>query len=149
MSYSIPSDEEVKSALRYVMRRNKGINSLNKLRNLVLSELQNNDPDYTVGFERIRKLAVTASFMKTDIYARKSEKKDSLKGKCPVCGNKLEKRKNETIFGGSVTLGYKCQECPYWTTLERRIPTRYSFEYKPKEKKDEDKTSERNNDREG
>jgi len=147
MSYSIPSDEEVQDALRYVMRRNKGINSLNKLRNLVLSELKNKDPNYTVGFERMRKLAVTAPFIKTDIYARKSDKKDSLKGKCPVCENKLEKRKNETIFGGSVTLGYKCKKCPYWTTLERRIPTRYSFEYKPEEKKDEDKTSTRDNDR--
>jgi len=140
MSYSIPSDEEVQDALRYVMRRNKGINSLNKLRKLVLSELQNKNPNYTVGFERTRKLAVTAPFIKTDIYARKSDKKGSLRGKCPVCGNQLEKRRNETIFGGSVTLGYKCKECPYWTTLERRIPTRYSFEYNPEEKKDEDKT---------
>ncbi len=149
MPYSIPSDKEVKSALRYVMRRNKGINSLTKLRNLVLSELRNKNPDYTVGFERFRKLAVTATFVKTDIYARKSDKKDSLKGECPVCGNKLEKRKNETIFGGSVTLGYKCQKCPYWTTLKRRIPTRYSFEYEEKEIKDEDKTPERNHNREG
>jgi len=145
MSYSIPNDEEVQDALRYVMRRNKGINSLNKLRDLVLKELQNKNPDYTVGFERIRKLAVTAPFIKTNIYARKSEKKGSLKGKCPVCSNKLEKTKNETIFGGSVTLGYKCQKCPYWTTLKRRIPTRYSFEYNKKERKDEDKTSTRNN----
>ncbi len=135
MSYSIPSDKEVMDALKYVMRRNKGINSLNKLRNLVLSELKNKNPNYTVGFERIRKLAVTAPFVNTDIYARKSDKKEPLRGKCPVCGNKLEKRKNETIFGGSVTLGYKCKQCPYWTTLERRIPTRYSFEYKPEEKK--------------
>lgn len=149
MSYSIPSDKEVKRALRYVMRRNKGINSLTKLRELVLSELKNKHPDYTVGSERIRKLAVTAPFIKTDIYARKSDRKESLKGKCPVCGNELEKTKNETIFGGSVTLGYKCQECPYWTTLKRRIPTRYSFEYKAEEIDDEDKAPERDNDREG
>ena len=148
MSYSIPGDEEVESALRYVMRRNKGIDSLRKLRKLVLKELKNKDPKYTVGFDRVRKLAVTAPFINTKIYARKGERKDSLKGRCPVCGNKLEKTKNETIFGGSVTLGYRCQECPYWTTLKRRIPTRYSFEYKPEEKRDEDKTPERDNDKE-
>ncbi len=134
MPYSIPSDEEIEDSLRYVMRRNRGVNSLQKLRKLVLKELRNNDPEYTVSSERLRKIAVTASFINTEIAARKGEKKKQLKGKCPVCGNKLEKTKNETIFGGSVTLGYKCEECPYWTTLKRRIPIRYDFEYKKEEK---------------
>ena len=134
MPYSIPSDEEIEDSLRYVMRRNRGINSLQKLRKLVLKELRNQDPEYTVSSERLRKIAVTASFIKTEIAARKGEKKKQLKGKCPVCGNKLEKTRNETIFGGSVTLGYKCEECPYWTTLKRRIPIRYDFEYKKEEK---------------
>ncbi len=133
MAYSIPSDKEVEKALRYVMRRVKGVDSLRKLRKLVIRELQNNDPDYTVGIDRLRKLAVTAPFIKVEIYARKGKKKKSLKGKCPVCGNKLEKTRNETIFGGSVTLGYKCKECPYWTTLKRRIPVRYYFEHKLEE----------------
>ncbi|MEF8873639.1 MAG: hypothetical protein V5A88_03085 [Candidatus Thermoplasmatota archaeon] len=133
MAYSIPSDEEVEKALRYVMRRVKGVDSLRKLRKLVIRELQNTDPDYTVGIDRLRKLAVTAPFIKAEIYARRGKKKKSLKGKCPVCGNKLEKTRNETIFGGSVTLGYKCTECPYWTTLKRRVPVRYHFEHKKEE----------------
>ncbi len=131
MAYSIPSDEEVLEALRYVMRRNKGINSLTKLRKLVISELENKDKSYTVSFNRLRELAVTASFIHAEIYARTSEKKNSLKGRCPVCQGKLKKTKNETIFGGSVTLGYKCSECPYWTGIKRRVPIKYSFEYKP------------------
>ncbi|MFP3872550.1 MAG: hypothetical protein ACOC55_01780 [Candidatus Natronoplasma sp.] len=140
MAYSIPSDQEVEEALKYVMRRVKGVNSLKKLRELVIKELRNTDPHYTVGIDRLRKIAVTASFIHTEIYATTGEEKKSLRGKCPVCGNKLEKTKNETIFGGSVTLGYKCQECPYWTTLKRRIPVRYNFEHKTEEKKDGDKT---------
>ncbi|MBS3817749.1 MAG: hypothetical protein KGY76_09335 [Candidatus Thermoplasmatota archaeon] len=139
MPYSIPSEEEIEKALRYVMRRTRGVGSLQKLRDLVIGELQNNDPEYTVSSERLRKIAVTAPFINTEIDARKGEKKKDLKGRCPVCGSDLEKTKNETIFGGSVTLGYKCEECPYWTTLKRRIPTQYNFEYKKEEKIDEDK----------
>ncbi len=148
MPYSIPTDEEVLEAIRYVMRRNRGIDSLTKLRDLIIKELQNNDPDYTVSFERVRTLAVTAPFVNTDISTREGEKKEQLKGRCPVCGGDLEKTKNATIFGGSVTLGYKCSECPYWTGLKKRIPIKYSFEYEEKEIKDEDKTPERDNDRE-
>lgn len=133
MPYSIPSDEEIEDSLRYVMRRTRGVNSLQKLRKLVLKELRNYDPEYTVSSKRLRKIAVTAPFINTEIDARKAEKKDSLRGKCPVCENDLERTKNETLFGGSVTLGYECEECPYWTTLKRRVPTRYNFEYKKEE----------------
>lgn len=133
MPYSIPDDDEIEDALRYVMRRMKGINSLTKLRKLVLKQLKNIKGDYTVSSERLRKIAVTSSFIKTTIYTRKGKKKKKLSGKCPVCGGKLELTKNETIFGGTVTLGYKCTECPYWTTIRRRIPIRYSFEYKKEE----------------
>lgn len=133
MHYSIPDDDEIEDALKYVMRRMKGINSLTKLRKLVLKQLKNIDGDYTVSSERLRKIAVTSPFIKTTIYTRKGKKKKKLSGKCPVCGGKLELTKNETIFGGTVTLGYKCTECPYWTTIRRRIPIRYSFEYKKEE----------------
>ncbi|MFP4051854.1 MAG: hypothetical protein ACLFVB_08965 [Thermoplasmata archaeon] len=130
MPYSIPDDDEIEDALRYVMRRMKGINSLNKLRKLVIKQLKNIDKDYTVSSERLRKIAVTSSYINTIIYTREGKKKKKFSGKCPVCGGKLNLTKNETIFGGSVTLGYKCTECPYWTTIRRRIPIRYSFEYK-------------------
>ncbi len=133
MPYSIPDDDEIEDALKYVMRRMKGINSLTKLRKLVLKQLKNVDGDYTVSSERLRKIAVTSPFIKTTIYTRKGKKKKKLSGKCPVCEGKLELTKNETIFGGTVTLGYKCTECPYWTTIRRRIPIRYSFEYKKEE----------------
>lgn len=133
MPYSIPDDDEIEDALRYMMRRMKGINSLNKLRKLVLKHLKNIDKDYTVSSERLRKIAVTSSFIKTTIYTRQGKKKKKFSGKCPVCGGKLNLTKNETIFGGTVTLGYKCTKCPYWTTIRRRIPIRYSFEYQKEE----------------
>ena len=129
MPYSIPSDEEIRDALKIVMKRMKGVGSLRKLRKLVLRELRIKNDEYTVSSQRLRKIAVTSSFIHTNIKARKDEDVDSLKGKCPVCGNKLNMTKNETLFGGTVTLGYKCTECPYWTSMKRRVPIRYGFEY--------------------
>ena len=128
MPYSIPDDKEIRDALKSVIRSRKGVNSLRKLRELVIKELKIKDPDYTVSSERLRKIAANAPFVSLKIKTREGKKKN-LKGKCPVCGSKLKMTKNETIFGGTVTLGYKCINCPYWTTLKRRIPTRYRFEY--------------------
>ncbi len=129
MPYSIPSDEEIRDALKIVMTRMKGVGSLRKLRKLVLRELKIKNDEYTVSSQRLRKIAVTSSFIHTNIKARKDGDRESLKGKCPVCGNKLNMTKNETLFGGTVTLGYKCTECPYWTAMKRRVPIRYGFEY--------------------
>ncbi len=132
MPYSIPEKDEIRDALEQVMKRNKGINSLNKLRRLVIKELHIKDPDYTVSRARIRKMAVRAPFIKTKIEARRADKKGKFKGRCPVCDGKLDVTKNETIYGGSVTLGYNCTQCPYWTTMKKRVPTRYRFEYDKK-----------------
>lgn len=129
MPYSIPSEEEVRDALKKVMKRMKGVGSLKKLRKLVVNELNVKNPDFTVGKERLKKLAVRAPFINTSIEAYRKDEGGDLKGRCPVCDGKLEMTKNETIFGGSVTLGYECTECPYWTTMQRRVPSRYRFEY--------------------
>lgn len=129
MPYSIPSDEEIRDALEMVMKRTKAVGSLSKLRELVLRELKIRDPDYTVSPRRLRELAVTAPYIKTRIEARRNTRKGDFKGKCPVCGGNLTMTKNETIFGGTVTLGYSCENCPYWTTMKRRVPIRYRFEY--------------------
>jgi DNA-directed RNA polymerase subunit RPC12/RpoP len=47
--------------------------------------------------------------------------------RCPVCNTRITPVKNETIFGGSVTLGYECSFCGYWTGMKRRVPQRYVF----------------------
>ncbi len=129
MAYTIPDDDEIVDALRAVMRRMKAVGSLRKLREFVIKELRFKDRDYTVGHERLREIAVTAPFVNTHIEARHVEERKDLKGRCPVCSGKLDKTKNETIFGGTVTIGYECDSCPYWTTLKMRVPIRYRFEY--------------------
>ncbi len=147
MPYSIPDDEYLKEALHRVIKRNKGISSLKKLKKLVIKELKIKNPDYTVSSERLRKIAVTAPFIDVTIESRRNDSIKDLKGRCPVCDGLLKKTKNETIFGGTVTLGYKCMRCPYWTTLQRRIPTRYRFEYDKEGNSHEDRLQERNKDK--
>ena len=129
MAYTIPDDKEIEDALRVVIKRMKAVGSLRKLRELVIKELRIKDPTYTVGHDRLREISVTSTFIHTRIETRHMEERKNLKGKCPVCGGKLKKTKNETIFGGTVTIGYECDSCPYWTTLKMRVPTRYRFEY--------------------
>ncbi|MFO7990947.1 MAG: hypothetical protein R6U61_01475 [Thermoplasmata archaeon] len=129
MPYSIPSDDEVRDALESVLRRMKAVGSLTKLRKLVIRELKIKDPEYTVSMGRLRNIAVNEPYVDVNIEARENEGTETLKGKCPVCDSKLKTTKNETLFGGTVNLGYQCTNCPYWTTLKRRVPTRYRFEY--------------------
>ena len=61
-----------------------------------------------------------------DIHCRETVRKTSL-GKCPVCRSKLKRVKNLTVYGGTVTLGYHCRTCGYWTGLKQRVPTKYVF----------------------
>ena len=61
-----------------------------------------------------------------EIHAREANEKRGLT-KCPVCGERVKRLKNMTVFGGTVTLGFKCPKCGYWSGLRRRVPTRYVF----------------------
>ena len=63
---------------------------------------------------------------KVEIQTREAEEK-SRNVRCPVCGSKTKRIQNETVYGGKVTLGYKCRSCGYWTGMKRRVPTRYIF----------------------
>ncbi len=125
MGYKIPSGEQVLTALRSVLSRRRIVNSQRRLRALVEKELQKED-DYRVGGVRLRRIALDADMVDLEIICRESDTRRSLI-KCPVCGERLKKVKNLTVFGGTVTLGYKCPACPYWTGLKQRIPSRYIF----------------------
>jgi DNA-directed RNA polymerase subunit RPC12/RpoP len=57
---------------------------------------------------------------------RESDEKTAA-GLCPVCGGRTEKIKNLTVYGGTVTRGYRCRACGYWTGLKKRVPTLYIF----------------------
>ncbi len=130
MAYRIPSDAEVVVAIRNVLGRYGTINSQRKLTELVLRSLRRHDSDYTVSEERVRKLALGNDLATVEIRCRDTREKTSA-GACPVCGGRTERIRNLTVYGGSVTMGYKCRTCGYWTGLKNRVPTLYIFAPKP------------------
>lgn len=129
MSYKLPSDEEVADAVRMALSRRGVVNSQRRLTQLVLKELKAMDPDFSVTEERVRRIAIDRGIAKVNIIARDSEKRTA-SNECPVCGEKMKRIRNLTVYGGSVNLGYRCSRCGYWTGLTNRRPTRYIFSQK-------------------
>ena len=126
MPYRIPPEDLLAEVIRKVLSRRPMVVSQRKLTQMVLKELRSYDEQYAATEERIRKVAIDSSAAKIEIHCREGEER-SRYSKCPVCSSKMRRVRNETIFGGTVTLGYKCTKCPYWTGLKRRIPIRYVF----------------------
>jgi C4-type Zn-finger protein len=131
--YKIPSDRQVIEALSAVFKVRRVVGSQHSLKKLVDKELREFSKDdegkkvtYKVSQPRLRRLTIKSGVANIEIHSRESVMKTSL-GKCPVCGSRLNRVKNLTVFGGTVTLGYQCKTCKYWTGLKQRVPTRYVF----------------------
>lgn len=99
--------------------------SQRKLKALVERDLKGEEV-FRVGEPRLRKIAIDSGLVDLEIHCRDTEEMRSLI-RCPVCEERLRRVRNMTVFGGTVTLGYRCERCRYWTGLKRRIPTRYVF----------------------
>ena len=126
MAYRIPSTERVRDAVRRVLSRDRSAASLHELTRLVRAELEEDDPRFRVGPERIRRLASRMNAVRTSIHTRRGATRDATAG-CPVCGGRLEVVRNRTLRGDDVALEARCTECPYWTGREKRVPVRYAF----------------------
>ena len=126
MRYHIPSDQQVERVIKRILKNYHTVNSQKKLRELVTKDLNKKKKSYGVSQERIRKIAINSNFVKVEIHSREGDPKKLL-NKCPVCDNVLKKVKNLTIWGGEVTIEFRCVNCGYWTGKKKRIPTRYIF----------------------
>ena len=131
MSYHIPSDDQIKGALKAVIRKFRTIQSQSKLKELVTKELNTKKKKFGVTGSRLRKIAINSDFVKLEIHSREGDPK-KLMTKCPVCMGSLKRVKNLTIWGGEVTIEFRCSNCGYWTGKKKRIPTRYVFHLKKK-----------------
>jgi len=129
MSYHIASDEQIKKALKTILNKNRTVNTQNKLKKLVTKELNTKKKKYGITPGRIRDIAINSDFVKLEIHSREGDPKKTM-NKCPVCKGNLKKVKNQTIWGGKVTIEFRCLNCGYWTGKKKRIPTRYVFHYK-------------------
>ena len=124
-SYRIPSDARVRESLARILSTRQVVDSQRKLKRLVEKDLKG-DERYRVGEPRLRLLAIESGLVDLEIRCRDTQEMRSLV-RCPVCGERVKKVRNMTVFGGTVTLGYRCGRCKYWTGLRRRVPTRYVF----------------------
>ena len=124
-SYRIPNDTRVRDSLVRVFSTRPVVDSQRRLKALVEKDLKG-DERYRVGEPRLRVLAIESGLVDLEIHTRDTAEMRSLV-KCPVCGYRLKKVRNMTVFGGTVTLGYRCERCKYRTGLKRRVPTRYVF----------------------
>lgn len=129
MSYHIPNDEDIIKALKQVLKKNRSINTQSKLKRLVTEKLDTKKKKYGISPKRLRNLAINSDFVTLEIHSREGNPKKSM-NRCPVCGNFLNKVKNQTIWGGKVTIEFRCKHCGYWTGKKKRIPNRYVFHYK-------------------
>jgi uncharacterized protein with PIN domain len=129
MTYHIPSDEQLTTALKKVLKKSRTIPTQTKLKKLVLKNLNKGKIKYGVTGDRLRKLAILSNIAKIEIFSREGDPKKPLRA-CPVCNHSLKKVKNLTIWGGVVTIEFQCPKCGYWTGKKKRIPTRYIFHYK-------------------
>lgn len=126
MGYKRPEEEIILEAIRNAFNERRTMESQRQLRDRVLKELRKTDPGLTVSGSRIRRLAITSGIAKVDITWRETDRKTA-RFRCPVCGSELKPMKNETVFGGTVTLGFKCPACPFRSSMKRQEPTRYVF----------------------
>lgn len=126
MAYRLPSKEEVEHAIAAVLRREKKLPSESRFLSLVRRELKRKDKEFTISHERLRRVALGSGLCKVTIHTRVVPTRRAMT-RCPVCNTRVESVKNETIYGGTVTLGFECPFCGYWTGMKRRVPQRYVF----------------------
>jgi len=129
MNYHIPSNDEIKEVLKDVLSKFRTVQSQNKLKDLVIKELNKKKKKFGLTGNRLRNIAINSDFIKLEIHTREGDP-DKIMVRCPVCRGNLKRVKNLTIWGGEVTIEFRCPTCGYWTGKKKRIPTRYIFHFK-------------------
>ncbi len=129
MTYHIPSDEKVRKAVTKVLKKYRTVSSQYRLKELVEQELKAGKNEFHVSGSRLRNLVLKSDLVRIEIHSREGSP-DKVLNRCPVCNNSLKRVKNQTIFGGEVTIELRCSKCGYWTGKKKRIPTLYVFHLK-------------------
>ncbi|NIA10248.1 MAG: hypothetical protein GWP10_11120 [Nitrospiraceae bacterium] len=111
-------------AIYRALKKHGTIDSQAKMRDMVMEELMTLDKKYRVSPQRVRQLAVRAGFIRMEIKSREGEGELV---RCPVCGSKLKRIRNFSLWGKEVIVGYKCPVCGYKSGVRKQIPTRYIF----------------------
>ena len=91
MTYHIPYDKQIQTALMKVIKKFRTVQSQNRLKKLVTNELNSRKKTFGVSEKRLRNIALKSNFVKLEIHSREGDPKEILY-KCPVCGNDLVKQ---------------------------------------------------------
>jgi uncharacterized protein with PIN domain len=129
MAYHIPADDAILEAVKKVFQKYHTVSSQYKLKKLVEKELQTKKKQFHVSEPRLRTIVLNSGLVHVEIHTREGDP-DKILHRCPVCGGPLQRVKNQTIYGGEVTLEFRCDVCGYWTGKKKKIPTLYVFHLK-------------------
>ena len=126
MAYRIPSAKVLEDSIRRIIREQQSIPSQRRFTELVLEDLKKKNPEYKVGEERVRRMAILRNLARVTIQYRET-REPSRKRRCPVCSSPTEELHNLTLEDQLVELGFRCTKCPFWTGPRKRVPVRYIF----------------------
>jgi hypothetical protein len=123
-------DERVLGAAQRVLETHRVVATQKRFGEFVARELERDVPGAAVTASRVRRLVASAPFCRLEYRTRDGSAQKTL-SRCPVCGAGLERVKNQTLFGGEVTLVLHCSRCRYRTGKKKRVPTYYAFHWRP------------------
>ena len=126
--YNIPSEEEVVEAAKRVFAKRVRVETQSELAKLILNEL-GDDKEFRLSGGRAKRIILDNDLAILEVEYKELTETGTPR-KCPVCMSKVKPLKNKTIFNGTVTLGFECTNCGYWSGLHRRIPSLYVFRRK-------------------
>lgn len=126
MTFRLPSDEEVLEAALGALRTRRTVRSETALLGIVRHALRKSDPTLTVGRRRLRLVCLRSGQVEVTAFTRYSDERRPI-SRCPVCRGQIAPIRNKTVYDGSVTLGFRCSQCGYWSGVRRRVPTLYVY----------------------
>lgn len=113
-------------AIRALNSYGGSIETQRKLYMEIADKLKGEDEDLRVSEARMREVLLSSPRVTVDVRYSMHDESPHFKA-CPVCRKPIIEVFNATLDGGKVIAGYKCTNCPFWTPLRRRVPSRYIF----------------------
>ena len=126
MDYALPTDEQILEAAVEALKHRRTIRSETALLRSVRASLRKVDPKLTVGRRRLRIVCLRSGKVEVTAFTRFTDERRPV-SRCPVCSGPIAPIKNRTVYEGTVTLGYRCKVCGFWTGIKRRVPILYVY----------------------
>ena len=130
MDYTLPAEADILEAALEALRNRRTVRSETALLGMVRATLRKKEARHTVGRRRLRLVCLRSGQIEVTAFTRYTNERRPI-NKCPVCRGPIAPIKNKTVYDGSVTLGYRCRVCGYWTGIKRRVPTLYVYVRRP------------------